>query len=98
MKSDRYGWLRYADILGLTEKNLVTVPPGSVCRIGPQGENSGIIFQPTPEKPLLFGNVTRHGTHRGTVSYTNREDGKKFNLQKVWTGTVTAKEVVLNVK
>ena len=30
-------------------------------------------------------------------SYVN-EDGKKFNQQNVWTGTVTANEVVLNVK
>ena len=35
LKSDRYGWLRYADIAGLTEKNFVTIPAGGVRRIGP---------------------------------------------------------------
>jgi hypothetical protein len=33
-----------------------------------------------------------------TVSYFNGDDGKKFNLHNVWTGTVTANEVVLKVK
>ena len=78
--------------------DFVTTPDGGVRRIGPQGEPSGFVFQRTPEKPLRFGNVTTPGKHRVTVSYTNMEDGKKFNQQKVWTGTVTANEVVLNVK
>src|SRR5712692_7861550 len=39
LKSDHYGWLRYADILGLTEKNFVTIPGGGVRNIGPQGED-----------------------------------------------------------
>jgi hypothetical protein len=44
------------------------------------------------------GNVTTPGKHRVTVSYANMEAGKTFNLQNVWTGTVTANEVILNVK
>jgi hypothetical protein len=98
LKSDHYGWLRYADIAGLTEKNFVTIPAGGVRRIGPEGEKSGIIFQQTPEKPLGFGNVTRPGKHRVTISYVNMEDGKPFNLQNVWTGTVTANEIAFTVK
>jgi hypothetical protein len=97
-KSDHYGWLRYADIRGPTEKAFVTIPAGGVRRIGPEGEDSGIIFQPTPEKPQRFGNVTRPGKQRVTVSYVNTEEGKEFGLQNVWTGTVTAKEVVFTVK
>ena len=98
LRSDHYGCLRAARIASLSEKNFVTIPAGGVRRIGPQGDTSGIVFQPTPEKPLRFGNVTTPGKHRVTVSYTNMEDGKKFNRQNVWTGTVTANEVVLNVK
>jgi hypothetical protein len=98
LKSDHYGFLRYVDLAGPTEKNFVTIPAGGVRRIGPEGETSGIIFQRTPEKPLRFGNVTQPGKHRVTVSYGNREDGKSFNLQNVWTGTVTANEVTFTVK
>ena len=98
LRSDHYGWLRAAFIAPLSEKNFVTIPAGGVRRIGPQGDTSGIVFQPTPEKPLRFGNVTTPGKHRVTVSYTNMEDGKKFNQQNVWTGTVTANEVSFNVK
>jgi hypothetical protein len=78
--------------------DFVTTPTGEVRRINPKGEASGIIFQPTPEKPLRFGNVTTPGKHRVTVSYVNNEDGKKFNQQNVWTGTVTANDIILNVK
>jgi hypothetical protein len=98
LKSDHYGWLRAARIASLSEKNFVTIPAGGVRRIGPQGDTSGIVFQPTPEKPLRFGNVTTPGKHRVTVSYANMEDGKKFNQQNVWTGTVRANEVVFTVK
>ena len=98
LRSDHYGWLRAAFIASLSEKNFVTIPAGGVRRISPQGENSGIIFQPTPEKPFRFGNVTQPGKHRVTVSYANMEVGKKFNQQNVWIGTVTANEVVLTVK
>ena len=98
LRSDHYGWLRAAHIASLSEKNFVTIPAGGVRRIGPQGDTSGIVFQPTPEKPLRFGNVTTPGKHRVTVSYANMEDGKKFNQQNVWTGTVTANEVAFTVK
>ena len=98
LRSDHYGWLRAAFIASLSEKNFVTIPAGGVRRIGPQGDTSGIVFQPTPEKPLRFGNVTQPGKHRVTISYANMEDGKKFNQQNVWTGTVTANEVVFTVK
>ncbi len=98
LRSDHYGWLRYSRIASLTEKNFVTIAAGGVRRIVAGGGYSGIIFQPTPEKPLRVGNVTQPGKHRVTVSYTSMEDGKKFNLESVWTGTVTANEVVLNAK
>ena len=98
LRSDHYGWLRAARIASLSEKNFVMIPAGGVRRIGPQGDTSGIVFQPTPEKPLRFGNVTTPGKHRVTVSYANMEDGKKFNQQNVWTATVTANEVSFNVK
>jgi hypothetical protein len=98
LKCDHYGWLALADIAPLSEKNFVTIPSGGARRIGPRGENSGIIFQPTPEKPMRFGNVTKPAKHQVTVSYTNMEDGKKFKQQNVWTGTVTANEVTLTVK
>jgi hypothetical protein len=98
LRSDHYGWLRYVDLAGMTERNFVRIPAGASRRIGPQGEDSGIVFQPTPEKPLRFGNVTQPGKHRVTVSFENVQDGKEFNVQNVWTGTVTANEVVLNVK
>jgi hypothetical protein len=97
LRSDHYGWLRAARIASLSEKNFVTISAGGVRRIGPKGEGSGIIFQPYPDDPR-FGNVTTPGKHRVTVSYTNTEDGKKFNQQNVWTGTVTANEVVCTVK
>ena len=98
LRSGHYGWLRAAFIAPLSKKNYVTIPAGDVRRIDPQGDTSGIVFQPIPEKPLRFGNVTTPGKHRVTVSYTNMEDGKKFNQQNVWTGTVTTNEVVFTVK
>ena len=98
LRSGHYAWLRAAFIAPLSEKNFVTIPAGGTRRIHPQGEPSGIVFQPTPEKPLRFGNVTTPGKHRVTVSYENMEDGKKFNQQNVWTGSVTANEVVFTVK
>jgi hypothetical protein len=98
LKSDHYRWLQLADIAGLSEKNFITIPPGGVRTIGPRGENSGILFEPPPENPKRFANLVRPGKHLVTVSYANAEDGKKFNLQGVWTGTVTANEVVLDVK
>jgi hypothetical protein len=97
LKSDHYGWLRAARIASLSEKNFVTIPAGGVRCIGPRGEGSGIIFHPNPDDPR-FGNVTTPGKHRVTVSYPNMEDGKKFNQQNVWTGTVTANEVAFTVK
>jgi hypothetical protein len=33
-----------------------------------------------------------------TVSFENVKDGRQFNVPNVWTGTVTANEVVLNVR
>jgi hypothetical protein len=98
LRSDHYGWLRFADIAGLNRSNFVTIPAGGVRRIGPQGENSGIIFQPTPEKPLRFGNVSQPGKHRVTITYVNHQDGMKFDVQNVWTGAVTANEVAFVVK
>jgi hypothetical protein len=98
LKSTHYDWLRAADIAGLSAKNFVTIPPGGIRRLGPQGENSGIVFQPVPEKPFRFGNVAALGQHRLVVSYVNREDGRKFKLENVWTGSVTADEVTFLVK
>ena len=98
LRSDHYGWLRAAFIASPSEKNFVTIPAGGVRRVGPQGDTSGIVFQPTPEKPLRFGNVTAPGKHRVTVGYANMEDGKKLNQQDEWTGTVVAHEVVFTVK
>jgi hypothetical protein len=97
-KSDHYGWLALADLAPLSEKNFVIIPAGGARRLGPRGENSGIAFQPTAEKPSRFGNVTKPGKHQVTVSHANAEDGKKFNRQNVWTGTVTANELTFTVK
>jgi hypothetical protein len=98
LKSHHYDWLRAADIAALNKNNFVVIPAGGVRPIGPRGENSGIIFQTVPEKPDRFGNFIHAGKHRITVGFTNREDGKKFNAPKVWTGTVTANEVEITVK
>jgi hypothetical protein len=98
LKSHHYDWLRAADILALNKNHFVTIPAGGVRRIGPRGQDSGIIFQTVPEKPDRFGNFIQPGKQRVTVSYTNRADGKKFNVPNVWTGTVTANEVEIMAK
>jgi RNA polymerase sigma factor (sigma-70 family) len=42
-------------------------------------------------------NPARPGKHRLVVSFTNKQDGKRFGLENVWTGTVTANEVEFTV-
>ncbi|HMF19752.1 MAG TPA: hypothetical protein VKE98_21280 [Gemmataceae bacterium] len=98
LKSTHYRWLIAADIPALDKSNFVTIPAGRIRRIGPRGEDSGIIFQSVPENPQRFGNVLRPGKNRVTVSYVNQDDGKKFGVPKVWTGTVAANEVVITAK
>jgi hypothetical protein len=81
----------------LPSELLVVIPmsPGGVRFIGPRGSDSGIGFQAQPSPNV---NLAPVGKHRVTVSYTNKADGKQFDLENVWTGTVAANEVVFTVK
>lgn len=89
-KSSHYAWLddpRIGPQAPLSERSFVTLAPGGVHVIGPRGKDSTIPFAGGPA-----------GAHKVTVRYANKEDGKRFKLTGVWTGTVAAPEVTLRVK
>lgn len=82
IESDHYEWMKAARIRGLTKEDFATIPPGGVQFFGPRGAtDNGFAFK-LPE-----------GESKITLSYTNKEDGKQFKVEGVWTGTVTANEI-----
>lgn len=88
LKSDHYQWLATAKI-GLTKDSFVTIPPGGVRFVGPHGRFSGIWFQ-AKTAPV--------GQHQVTISFGNSEDGQRFQVGNVWTGTITANTVSFALK
>jgi hypothetical protein len=93
LKSKHYDWLASADIVALGNSNFVAIPPGGIRFM-----EHKIVFQPPTDKPGRLINLAQAGKHKVSVSYNNKEDGKKFGLENVWTGTVTANEVSFTVK
>ena len=87
-----------ADLLGLTERNFVIIPAGCIRFMGPRGQGSQILFLTAAEKASNYDNVAQVAKHRVTVGYANKDDGKKFGLESVCTGTVTANEGSFAVK
>lgn len=98
LDSKHYHWLRAADLAVLTDRNFVTIQPGGIRFMGPRGEGSDILFLTAADKGTGFDNVAQVGMHRVTVGYVNKDDGKKFGLESVWTGTVTANDLAFSVK
>jgi hypothetical protein len=96
--SKHYDWLRAADIPGIAKSNFVAIQPGGALLIGPRGPGSTFMFHPSTMKAINFANVAPAGKNTVTISYTNNDDGKKFGLENVWTGTVTANEVSFTSK
>ena len=92
LKSQHYDWLNAVPTVEL-KSDFVTIPPGGVRFIGPRGKLTGILFLSSSLRPVPFKDVAPIGKNRVTVRYTNNDNGKKFGLENVWTGTVTANEV-----
>jgi hypothetical protein len=97
LHSDHY-FYALRSLAPLSERAFVTIPAGAVYHLD-AGSDAGISFKPSFEPKLPWGyNPAKPGKHRVRVSYVNKEDGKKFNLKNVWTGTVSANEVVFSIK
>lgn len=94
-KSNHYAWVAKGFLPELMKNNFLTLPPGGVRFIGPRGQYSGVWFQGQPSPQV---NQAHAGQHRVAARYANKDDGAKFGLKDVWTGTVTANEVSLTVK
>ncbi len=92
----KYPNLGFLTLRALSKKNFITIPPGGVQTLCPAGLNGKMIFQSDAE-PDRLGHVVACGKHRLSISYSNSEDGKRFGVENVWTGTVTAKEVVFEL-
>jgi hypothetical protein len=97
LTSRHYAWLDQADLKPLDEESFVTLLPGGVWFIDKYGlfSASCVSFSATQQRGAILAPL---GKHRVTVSYVNEEDGKRFGLKDVWTGTVTANEVSFTFK
>ena len=84
LESTHYDWLRAANIRGLTKEDFITIKPGEVHFIGPYTQSHEIFTFKPPE-----------GESKVVVSYVNDAHGKQFEIDGVWTGTVTANDVIL---
>jgi archaellum component FlaG (FlaF/FlaG flagellin family) len=91
--SHAYKWLEAVRLASPTKDTIknhtVTLAPGEVLVLGPHGRN---------DKQGIRLTNPEAGEHRVSVTYVNAEDGKKFGLNDVWVGKVTAAEVVFTVK
>jgi hypothetical protein len=94
-ESKHYKWLEAVRLPALAQTNFVTIQPGGVRYLGPSGDSSGILFQ---AQASPRANLAQSGKHTITASYSSATNGKEFGLEIVWTGTVTANEIVLAVK
>ena len=90
--SKHYEWLKAARIAALAERDFVIIQPGGVRFMGE------IKFHPPTDKATNLDNVAQVGQHKVKVSFVNKENGKQFGLENVWTGTVTANELTFSVK
>ena len=96
-RSQHYSPSRLSRVGKLSEKDFVTIPPGGVRFFGPHSRDSGIWFtRPHGSDDAAESNLLQTGKHRIVVSYVNREDGRRFGLQKVWTGEVAANPLVFD--
>ena len=96
-RSQHYSPSRLSRAGELSEKDFVTIPPGGVRFFGPHSRYWGIWFtRPDGSSDAAESNLLQTGEHRIVVSYVNREDGRRFGLQKVWTGEVVANPVVFD--
>ncbi len=92
LMSKHYEWLKAARIAALGGKDFVVIQPGGVRFMGE------IKFHLPTDKATNLDNVAQVGQHKVTVSFVNKENGKQFGLENVWTGTVSANEVTISVK
>ena len=96
-RSRHYSPSRLSRVGKLSKKDFVTIQPGEVRFFGPQSRYSGIWFtRPDGSSDAAESNLLETGEHRIVVSYVNREDGRRFGLQKVWTGEVAANPVLFH--
>jgi hypothetical protein len=96
-RSQHYSPSRLSRVGKLSEKDFVTIPPGGVRFFGPHSRYSGIWFtRPHASDDAAESNLLQTGKHRIVVGYVNREDGRRFGLQKVWTGEVSANPLVFD--
>lgn len=86
-ESKHYEWMTRARIRGVTGEDFITLKPGQSLVFGPQGKDSNLTL-PDPEP----------GKHAVKLSFKNTQDGKQFKLEGVWTGSVSANEITLNLK
>jgi hypothetical protein len=83
-ESTHYDWLRTANIRELAKEDFVAIPPGGVLFVAAYGGFDQVFSFKLPE-----------GDSRIVISYLNNADGKQFNIEGVWTGTVVANEITL---
>jgi hypothetical protein len=79
-----YDWLREAQLTGITATCFVTIPPGGVHLMGPRQQEFDSSFLATAPA----------GENRITISYHNKTVGDEFKIKNVWTGTVSARELI----
>lgn len=95
-RSHHYDWLARVRLRPPSKEDFVTIPPGGIRYFGPRNGYNGILFASQNEGP--GSNVAKPGKHTVTVSYTTEISGKRFGIDKSWTGTVTSKPVLFTVK
>jgi hypothetical protein len=85
IESMHYDWLKTARLKRIGAQNFVAIAPGGILALGPRGGDLD---------SLVFDNAPK-GESKVTVSFVNGTNGDEFKIKGVWTGTVTANEVVL---
>lgn len=90
-------WLKRADLREMTAEDVVTLPPGAVCFVGPQSKHEGIYFQTPSERAGAGDNVVATGTHELTPGYVNREAAEDLGIQGIWQGRVAANKLTVTV-
>lgn len=84
IESTHYDWLAAATIRALNKEDFVTIRPGEIHFISPYTQSFEMFNFKLPE-----------GESKIVISYTNDANGKQFDLDGVWTGTVTANEIIM---
>jgi hypothetical protein len=80
---DFYDWVKKSDLLAIYKGDFHPLPPGKVrC------------FTMRYRFTYSLASLTQKGEYRITATLTNDEDGKKFKLKDVWTGTAVSNQVV----